>query len=201
MTRADVLEAFDRETIAKTVRTSKTKSCQLQARGPPFIVWHPLWDTCEGWDGASVLSKGRHREAFVRWRGFHSGIVDQLVERRLTEPLWVRLSLCPVWSLPPVQNVQIWCFLWVHPAAFSRTSMMFLFCNMMLPPSSTPPSSSFFSTLADLSRIPQTCLFMCSAKWSDREKHLQPKKENSSLACYQCTGKVVCFVDGAKCCC
>lgn len=30
------------------------KSCQLQARGPPLVMSHPLWDTYEGWDGASV---------------------------------------------------------------------------------------------------------------------------------------------------
>ena len=72
---------------------------------------------------------------------------------------------------------------------FSSTSTVLLSLQMILPlllPQLRLHPLPLSSTPADLSRIPQMCLFMCSAKWSDREKHLQPKErgretENSLL--------------------
>lgn len=39
-----------------SVSPTTTKSCQLQARGPPFMAW----DTYEGWDGC-INTRGRLR--------------------------------------------------------------------------------------------------------------------------------------------
>lgn len=91
---------------------------------------------------------------------------------------------------------------------FSSTSMVLLSLQMILPlllPQLRLHPLPLSSTPADLSRIPQMCLFMCSAKWSDREKHLQPKRgergRNREQLVTKAGGKEVCFVDGAKCCC
>lgn len=193
MTRADILEAFHWRMIAKTVRTSKTKSCQLQARGPPFVERHPLWDTYDGSDGASVSFTRQHRDTFVRWWRF---IVESWTNWLFAD--WqshlgsVCLSACVsvcskhpyVVPLLPVQNGKIWCFLslsccplsYIHGVIFLQM-MLSLFLPLLLYP------LPFSSTFADLSQIPQMCLFMCSAKWSDREKHLQPKTGKQRTAC------------------
>ncbi len=192
MNRADILEAFHRGMIAKTARTTTTKSCQLQARGPPFIVWHPLWDTYEGWDGASVSSMRHHRETFVRWRrvtveSWTNWLSTDWQSHLGSVCLPACVCVCSqrpcVVPLPPAQNGQIWCFL--SPSrCLSLTSMVLFFCrwcSLLLPLRLHPLRLS--STPADLSQIPQMCLFMCSAKWSDREKHLQPKRQEQRTAC------------------
>lgn len=85
---------FHWKTIAKTVRTSKTKSCQLQARGPPSIALHPLWDNARrlGWSACiiHVTTPGDICEVMV----FHSRITNRLAEHRMTQPLRIRPSHC-----------------------------------------------------------------------------------------------------------
>lgn len=192
MNRADISGAFRRGTIAKTARTTTTKSCQLQARGPPFIVWHPLWDTYGGWDGASVSSTRQHRETFVRWQrvtveSWTNWLITDWQSYLGSVCLPVCVTVCSqrpcVVLLPPVQNGQIWCFL--SPSCRLSNIHGVISLQMMLPlllPLRLHPLP-LSSTPADLSQIPQMCLFMCSAKWSDREKHLQPKRGKQRTAC------------------
>lgn len=213
MTRADVLEAFHCRMIAKTVRTSETKSCQLQASGPPFIVWHPLWDKYKGWEGASVLSTRRRRETFVRWWRF---VVESWTHRLSTD--WqnqlgsVCLSACVcvcsqhpcVVPLLPVQNGKIWCFLspsrcrsltsivlfsfrWCYLSFFHSASILFPYLPLLL-------TSHKFLRCASSCVAPSdpTARNTCNQRQRNREQ---------LVSLLPIRGKVVCFADWAKCCC
>lgn len=151
----------------------------------------PLRHIRKGWDGAPVSSTWQHRETFVRWWRF---IVESWTNWLSTDwhshlgsvCLTVCVSVCSKHPcvVPPVQNGK-------NLVSFESISLPLsyihgvIFLQMMLPlflPLRLLPLP-FSSTLADLSQIPQMCLFMCSAKWSDREKHLQPKTEKQQTAC------------------
>lgn len=205
MNRADILEAFHRGTFAKTARTTITKSCQLHARGPPFIMWRPLWDIQRvGWSVCIVHVTTPGHICGVTT--YHCGIMDQLVERRLTDKsgsvcLSACVSVCSqhpyVMPLPLVQNGQIWCFL--SPSlCLSRTPMVLFFCRWCSL-SSFHSASIPFPSLTSLKFL--RCASSCVAPSDPTARNTCNRRERNRERLVTNAGKEVCFVDRAKCCC